>query len=123
MSDAAIDRKKDDGDGIDIRAVIRTGMVIAVALMLTGIAAYTAWHAWRTPSSKDAPNTAPDIGIAGPVLESAPQSARNAFMAEKEKLLRTYEWIDPAGGVARIPIDDAMRVLSEHETAAGKGKQ
>jgi hypothetical protein len=115
MPEAAFEQSN---SGIDVRAVLRTGLAIAVVLVLATAGAYVLWRASSQPSARDAPNAKPDFEIAGAMLQSAPQTDRAAFMAEKEKLLHTWEWIDPAAGIVRIPIDDAMRILAEHGAAA-----
>lgn len=112
MPDAAANRNRDD---FNVRAVLWTGVAIVVMLALAAVGAYAAWHAWAATSAHDAPNASRgfgDFAIAGPTLQSAPQADRTAFMADKARLLHSHEWIDPAAGIARIPIDDAMRILA-----------
>jgi hypothetical protein len=120
MPDAAY---KQSNSGIDVRAVLRTGLAIVVTLVLATTGAYMLWRAWLQPSVRDAPNAKPDFAIAGAMLQSAPQTERAAFMAEKEKLLHAWEWVDPRAGIARIPIDDAMRILADHGTVATGSRQ
>lgn len=105
--------------GIDVRAVLWTGAAIVVTLMLAGIGAHLAWSSWRGEQVHEAPNTVRDFSVAGPRLESAPQTERDAFMHDKERLLHSWGWVDPASGTARIPIDEAMRILAERR----QGKQ
>jgi len=112
MPDAAANRNRDD---FNVRAVLWIGVAIVVMLALATLGAYAAWHVWAATSAHDAPNASRgfgDFAIAGPTLQSAPQADRAAFMADKARLLHSHEWIDPAAGIARIPIDDAMRILA-----------
>ena len=37
-----------------------------------------------------------------------------AFRAQEEALLSSYGWVEKDKGLARIPIDDAMRLVAEH---------
>jgi hypothetical protein len=112
MSDAAQRRGQ---HGIDVRAVLWTGAAIVVTLVLAGIGAHVAWSAWRGQQAHEAPNAARDFRIAGPQLESAPRTERDAFMRDKETLLHSWGWVDPASGVAHIPVDEAMRILAERQ--------
>jgi len=106
-------------DGINARAVVLTMIALLVMLLLAGAGAYAAWRWWGPAGGYDAPNTAPDFSVEKPVLESAPQPARADYMAEKKKLLDSWQWIDRDAGIARIPVEQAMRILA----AQGEGKQ
>jgi hypothetical protein len=49
----------------------------------------------------------------GPRLQTQPfKDVYRMRQAENEKLT-TYGWVDQGAGVVRIPVDDAMRILSE----------
>ena len=49
----------------------------------------------------------------GPRLQDNPQQDMRELRARQEAVLKGYEWINREGGVARIPIDEAMRILVE----------
>jgi hypothetical protein len=100
--------------GIDTKAVARAGMAIVAGLALALAGAYVAWKTWGQAGGHPAPNTPFDLRVEGPALESAPQADRAAYMAEKEKLLHGYQWIDRQAGIARIPIEQAMRILADN---------
>lgn len=54
----------------------------------------------------------------GPRLQVQPfKDVYQLKSAENEKL-RSYGWVDQSAGVVRIPIDDAMRLISERGTVA-----
>jgi hypothetical protein len=44
----------------------------------------------------------------GPVLQTAPRQDLAAFRAEEDRQLNMLGWADRNGGIARIPIGDAM---------------
>ncbi len=95
---------------------MHTGRVAAVlgGLALVIVACAGAVHflatAWDVPL---AGASAPDaVRVAQPQLEAAPQIDRTRYFAEKEALLKRYEWIDREHGVARIPIDAAMAIVA-----------
>lgn len=49
----------------------------------------------------------------GPRLQSRPQQEMRELRARQQALLQGYAWVDRDGGVARIPIEDAMRIVVE----------
>jgi hypothetical protein len=104
--------RKTGHDDINARAVALTAAAVAAAIAVAAIAAYLIWHAWLAAGAASGPNAAFDFPVAGPVLESAPQPSRAAYMAEKQVLLDGYQWLDRNQGIARIPVEQAMRVLA-----------
>jgi hypothetical protein len=54
-----------------------------------------------------------DRKAAGPLLEENPVSDFAAFRAQEDRALSTYGWVDKGRGVARIPVQEAMRLLAE----------
>jgi hypothetical protein len=75
--------------------------------MLAALIAYLFGHATGDTAGPNGPN-APATSL--PALQSAPQQDRAAYEAEKKRLLNRWEWIDRRAGIARIPVEDAMRI-------------
>jgi hypothetical protein len=50
---------------------------------------------------------------AGPLLQEKPLLDLLALRAEEDQALTTYGWVDKGRGVARIPVEEAMRLLAE----------
>ncbi len=48
-----------------------------------------------------------------PRLQISPVTDMRAYRAEAERRLHSYGWVDQRAGIARVPIDDAMRRLAE----------
>ncbi len=48
-----------------------------------------------------------------PRLQTDPASDLAAYMTRQRELLDTYGWVDRAHGIARIPIEEAMRRLAQ----------
>jgi len=48
-----------------------------------------------------------------PRLQTAPAADLAAYLARERKLLDAYGWVDREHGVARIPIEEAMRRLAQ----------
>ena len=99
-------------DGINARAVIRVGFGLLIMLLAAVAVRSIAWNRWRPQGGYDGQNAAFDFHVEKPVLDSAPQPARAAYMAEKTRLLRGWQWIDRDAGIARIPVEQAMRILA-----------
>jgi hypothetical protein len=101
---------------------VRTGVVAAVLAVLALVIVAVAGAVRVLSSSWDSPlagaNAPMDMRIAGPQLQSAPQLDRSRFFADEQRLLDRYEWIDREKGIARIPIDEAMRLVAKER--AGK---
>ncbi|MFC3204948.1 hypothetical protein [Aquamicrobium soli] len=51
---------------------------------------------------------------ASPALQRFPEADLAAFRAIEDSELAKLGWEDRANGIARIPIDDAMRMVAEH---------
>ncbi len=54
-----------------------------------------------------------DQRVPGPRLQNNPQQDMRDLRQKQEALLEGYAWVDRQGGVARIPIEDAMRLVVE----------
>lgn len=101
-----------DASGIALGSVVRAGIAIAVIVALALVGAYVAWRLWQPPAGYQGPNAALDFKSPQPGLESAPQTDYATYLAEKERLLQRTQWLDAKAGIARIPIEQAMRMLA-----------
>ena len=66
---------------------------------------------FRSPPGADRLRASYTLAVEGPKLQSAPQPELRGERAAKARLLTTSGWVDGAHGIARIPIETAMRVL------------
>lgn len=48
-----------------------------------------------------------------PTLQTDPAADMRAYRAEAERRLHSYGWVDRDRGIARVPIEDAMRHVAE----------
>jgi hypothetical protein len=46
-----------------------------------------------------------------PRLQDTPQQDMSALRAKQESLLKEYGWVNKEAGIARIPIEEAMRII------------
>jgi hypothetical protein len=102
------------GGDLDLRGLRRGACVIVGGIVCAFVAA-----ALMLRASGPAANTPPHAfdGNA-PLLQPAPQPDREAYLAEKRRLLASYGWVDRQAGIARIPLDDAMALLAARGGAA-----
>ncbi|CAD6561294.1 hypothetical protein ACFQ3P_37835 [Paraburkholderia sabiae] len=100
---------------VSVRGVVWGGVAIAVSIALVVVAAWLLWHWWGAPSGAPphgARNTGTVSQAPSPALQSSPRQERAQYEAEKRKLLESWQWIDQQHGIARIPIEEAMRIIA-----------
>jgi len=79
------------------------GLALVVLKLIFGTAPY--------PELAGAADTG---NAASPALQRFPEADLAAFRAKEDSELATLGWADRAKGIARIPIEDAMRAIAEH---------
>lgn len=55
--------------------------------------------------------------IPGPALQATPELDLADLRASEREVLDSYEWLDEAAGIARLPIDRAMEMIAEGEVS------
>jgi hypothetical protein len=60
------------------------------------------------------PGAADTGNAASPALQRFPEADLAAFREKETSELATLGWMDRSRGIARIPIEDAMRMIAEH---------
>jgi hypothetical protein len=116
---------------INIRAVIASAVVIAVVCVVTAVLMYGLfWYVLESqaqardpklsplalPATQMPPTTTatPTFGIApDPKLLTNEPTYLSEIRTREEDLLHTYGWVDEKGGVARVPIDEAKKLILE----------
>jgi hypothetical protein len=62
----------------------------------------------RNPTEADAMSRTPE-----PRLQSHPKEDLLALRAREDAVLNSYGWVDPAAGVIRIPVSEAMKLVAQ----------
>jgi hypothetical protein len=93
----------------DVRAVWRTaaaivGVVLAVFVLIVGMMKWFS-NVEGSPGPGDA---------AKPDLNWADQNTLQQLRDEEQKVLNGYKWVDRNAGVARIPVDRAIDIISQN---------
>jgi len=93
---------------VNSRAIIGVtgGFLLFVAVSVAGLFLYL---------KSDAPNAlkrTAERQFPQPALQKAPQIDLQKFEAEQRSVMSGYRWVDSDQGIARIPIEDAMRMIA-----------
>jgi hypothetical protein len=101
---------------INVRAIIWLVVVLAVIVLAVDVAMFGLFKLFDQMEVKNDPVTSPLALPAGqplgaPGLQLEPWTDLKKFRAEQLAHLHGYGWVDPPGGVARIPIDKAKELL------------
>jgi hypothetical protein len=104
---------------IDARSVRRGAIAIAGGILFAGLAAWLLLRALG-PALNTSPLARPASTFSpAPRLQPAPQPERSAYFAEKARKTGSYGWADREAGIARIPLEDAMRLMAARAPAQG----
>jgi hypothetical protein len=103
MGARTVPQPPDVATGVVITAV--AGFLAFVGLTMTGLFFYL-----RT-SAPGALRQASEHHFPEPMLQKKPQDDLKRFELEQRMALSGYGWVDRAKGIARIPIEEAMRIV------------
>jgi hypothetical protein len=105
----------------DAGGTYRAGLAILAAMVLTAIGLVPVYRLLARQESKAQPPPAEvaktelsEPAQSFPKLVTSEPQALAEFRAQEDELLGSYGWIEKDKGLARIPIDDAMRIVAEH---------
>jgi hypothetical protein len=106
---------------LDLRSIVGFSVGVIVVTMLA--AAIMWWMSSSFKRQEEAKDRAPsplaearvDAIPPGPRLQPAPPRDMDELRARDHDTLSSYGWVDPARGIARIPVDRAITILAEKE--------
>ena len=104
MGGRTIPQPPDVATGVVVMAV--AGFLAFVGLTMTGLFFYLktgAPGAFRQATERSFPE---------PALQIKPQDDLKRFELDQRMALSGYGWVDRAKGIARIPIEEAMRIVT-----------
>ena len=112
----------DSGRDLDVRAIRIGAIGIACGILFAlGVSWFVLHERGPAANIPARPFRAP-----APLLQTAPQIERANYFAEKARLMGSYGWADRQAGIARIPVDEAMRLMAaraKQGTTATPGKE
>lgn len=105
---------------VDPRSVAISGIALSLGLILIGIL-FSAWMYTIFKSSSPAPNSAAKTFVVAdstklppmPRLQADPAVTLAPFVRNQDSILSRYGWVVRDSGIARIPIERAMRLVVE----------
>jgi hypothetical protein len=102
-----------EGGDLDLRG-LRRGAYVIVGGIVCALVAGALMLREEGPAANTPPH--PFQGTT-PLLQPAPQPDRVRYFDEKRRVTGSYGWVDRRAGIARIPVDEAMKLMA----ARGKG--
>lgn len=109
-------------DDVSARRIVLAGAGIAAVVAIAVTVVVVELRAWGVPLDGDR-GADRRVAIPGAELQVAPQPDLQRYRDEKQRLLDATAWADAASGVARIPIEQAMALLSERGLRAAPAAQ
>ena len=98
-------------EDIDLRRLRRVAVVGLAARATAAGGAIARLAAWDD-GERGAGMAPPEAWVPSPRLETQPRDALRRYLDEKHAMLAGHAWVDPAAGIARIPIEQAMRAMT-----------
>jgi hypothetical protein len=99
----------------------RAGLAILAAMVLTALGLVPVYRLLARLETKAQPPPAEvaktdmsEPAQSFPRLVTSEPLALAEFRAQEDALLTSYGWVEKDKGLARIPIEDAMRIVAEH---------
>ena len=109
----------DSGRDLDVRAIRIGAIGIGCGILFALVASFFLLRA-RGPVVNTPTQS---FRAPAPLLQAAPQAERSQYFAEKARLTGSYGWVDRRGGIARIPVEEAMRVMAARTEQGRQGRQ
>jgi hypothetical protein len=90
-------------------------VMVVVAVLVKPFYDMLAEHETRTqpPAAYALPTEPPAPDATTPRLQVEPVADLATLRAHEDRILDSYAWVDKEKGVARIPVEDAMRLVAE----------
>jgi hypothetical protein len=112
-------------DDVDVRALVRFGLGIAIATVVAVGVLWVVLRIWTgqpLPFQVQVPPAAVDApAVPGPGLDAAPEMTLQEVLARDNARLQTYGWVDREAGIVHIPIEEAMQQFVESGPPARAG--
>lgn len=104
----------------DVRAgaIVRFAIGLVIVVAVASVALLGLFGVFAKQQQRHDPPPPPLARPSGdlppvPRLQVTPLQDLEQVRAREEKELTSYGWVDPRAGIARIPIDEAIRILAQ----------
>ncbi len=104
-----------------IGPTLRAGVYLLAAMFLVSLVVAPLYWLYARRETATQPERAtvlkasPPPGVFPRLVESEPRALAE-FRAREDVLLRSYGWIDKDRGLARMPVDEAVRIVGDRGT-------
>jgi len=106
-------------------SIVRLGITLVAGSIGAAALSYGLFFLFRSREARSEPPRPPlairEVGRIPPEprLQTTPLSDLARVRAQQAAELQRYGWVDRAAGKVRIPIEDAMRIYAERQSARG----
>ena len=114
---------------VNIRAILGFG---AGLMIVTAIICFLLWLLFGYFASREAQSSTREFPLAveqqnrmppEPRLQTNPKEDLRVLQGRDEALLKSYGWTDKNAGIARIPIEEAMKLTVQRGLPARRGNE
>ena len=117
-----------EASDVDIRAILGFGIGLIVAGIFIYVAIWLLFVFFAGRETRVAPEFPLAVGQEQrvppePRLQIHPRQDLLDLRKQEDEILTSYGWVDKTGGVVRIPIDEAMKVVVERGLPARQVKK
>jgi len=109
---------------VNLKPILAFGAALAVSTLLSYVAVELMMKYLKSDAAAKDPKSESRLLNANvsrvppePHLQEAPQRDMREMLAQQNGVLTSYGWVDKPAGVARIPIERAISILSRGEGA------
>lgn len=102
---------------VNVRAILGFGLALVVAAVVIHVFLWWLQGLYARQTERQQTQVYP-LAVQGrdelppePRLQSNPQQDMRELRSKQEALLNGYGWVNREGGVARIPIEEAMKIV------------
>lgn len=102
----------------DVKSVSGFGIGLAISIVLVVFAMWGLFEWFYLREDQNSPVIAPPVLSEKPQLppeprlQAEPRLDLKALREGEDTILTTYAWIDPSRGIARIPVEDAIKIVA-----------
>lgn len=112
---------------VDIRAILGFGAGLVLVAIVVHLFLWWLLGAYNRQAERSQTHLYPLAAgqqeqiAPGPRLQDNPQQDMRELRAKQEALLERYAWVNRGSGIARIPIEEAMRMVVERGLPTREG--
>ena len=113
---------------VNVRAILGSGLALVVVAVIIHVFLWWLQGLSQSQAGRAQVQTYPlaagqqDQLPPGPRLQEHPQQDMSELRQKQDAILNGYGWVNREAGIARIPIEDAMRIVVERGLPAREAK-